>query len=87
METSTCKKCVGGGLIGAGEFPHLKQGAVSTCDMCGGSGKVATQEVGVEATEPVVETAPEPEVVPEVSEVPTEEKKSEDSSEVGSDAE
>lgn len=85
----TCKKCVGDGLIGAGEFPHLKQGRVETCDMCGGTGKTASEvpveEAPVEATPEaeVVETVVESEV-PEVTEALTEEKKSEDS-EVGSE--
>lgn len=80
METTTCNKCKGDGLIGAGEFPHQKLGRVETCDMCGGTGKTASETPVEEAP---VEAAPEPEVVPEV----TEEKKSEDGSETGSDAE
>lgn len=87
METTTCNKCKGDGLIGAGEFPHQKLGRVETCDMCGGTGKTATQIEGVEPIETITVTTPEPEVVPEVTEVTTEEKKSEDGSETGSDAE
>lgn len=100
----TCKKCVGDGLIGAGEFPHLKQGRVETCDMCGGTGKTVTEMNAADVITDMVtsvhkvETAPEPEIVPEqpprdnahvaegceqFPEAPTEEKKSEDS-EVGS---
>lgn len=94
----TCKKCVGDGLIGAGEFPHQKLGRVETCDICGGTGKTATQTEGVEPTETITVTAPEPEIVSEqppqdnayvaegceqFPEAPIEEKKSEDS-EVGS---
>lgn len=55
---TTCKKCHGDGLIGAGDQPWLKHGTVSTCDACNGTGKVSD-----DAQETVAET---PEVVPEV---------------------
>jgi DnaJ-class molecular chaperone len=35
----TCKKCLGEGLIGAGDQPHLRQGKISTCLDCAGTGK------------------------------------------------
>lgn len=58
-----CKNCLGDGIVGAGDQPWLKQGAQSTCAVCGGTGKIA-EEV---ATEPVVEAPAE-----EVGEVPAE---------------
>lgn len=37
----TCDVCKGDGLVGVGENPHLKEGPVSTCVPCSGTGKVA----------------------------------------------
>lgn len=36
----TCEKCAGDGLIGNGPNPHLKEGHITTCPDCNGTGKV-----------------------------------------------
>ena len=59
--STECEKCRGDGLVGAGEQPWLKQGAISTCPECSGKGQLAdvTPEVPVESTEPAPEVQPE----------------------------
>ena len=52
--TTQCPKCLGEGLIGVGENPHLKLGKISTCDVCNGSGQVdANAKASQVAPEPV----------------------------------
>src|ERR1035437_3474753 len=36
-----CPNCLGEGLIGSGDVPHLKLGNIRTCDVCNGTGIVA----------------------------------------------
>ncbi len=73
METK-CEACGGEGIVGAGDFPLAKQGVLSTCTVCGGTGK---------GSEEVAEAAPE-EVAPEA---PAEESFSPESEEVGETSE
>lgn len=42
--TSECTTCRGGGLIGSGDQPWLKLGAVVTCKECGGTGQIGEVE-------------------------------------------
>lgn len=51
--TTVCPVCRGEGIIGVGDQPHLRQGPLSTCPNCGGTGKVESVEVVVA---PTVET-------------------------------
>lgn len=37
---SICQKCAGDGLIGNGPSPWLREGHVTTCDKCGGTGNL-----------------------------------------------
>lgn len=37
---NTCTQCGGDGLVGAGDNPAAKQGPISTCGACNGTGKV-----------------------------------------------
>ncbi len=57
-----CEKCIGKGLIGNGDQPHLMQGAITTCPDCKGSGKLnedgSAWSVLDEAKDPVEEVAP-----------------------------
>lgn len=48
-----CTKCLGSGLIGSGENPHLREGHQRTCDLCGGTGKIAEGTVEAAAEAPV----------------------------------
>ncbi len=43
-----CTKCLGEGLIGSGENPELKQGAIKTCDLCAGTGILVDGQVASE---------------------------------------
>ncbi len=54
---NTCNKCKGEGLIGVGENPHLKEGPISTCDTCSGTGKADENAIAP--------STPEPEQIPE----------------------
>lgn len=38
---STCTKCAGGGLTGNGPEPWARQGHVTTCSECSGTGVIA----------------------------------------------
>src|ERR1035437_9767380 len=51
--TTQCDICKGEGLVGAGPEPHLKQGEISTCTNCSGTGQVGE----VTATAPVDTTS------------------------------
>ncbi len=53
MEKIQCTKCLGDGIIGSGDNPHLKLGKQVTCDMCGGTGKIdaPTASQGIVAPE------------------------------------
>lgn len=64
----TCDKCRGGGLIGAGDQPWLKNGAVSTCDKCTGTGQV--DESANTVSETPVEAPVEAPVVDESANAP-----------------
>src|ERR1035437_1580611 len=57
--TTQCDICKGEGLVGAGPEPHLKQGEISTCTNCSGTG-----QVGDETPEATPEEVPE-EATPE----------------------
>lgn len=53
----TCTNCAGEGIVGAGDFPTQKQGPLSTCTVCSGTGKI---EGAIEApVEPTPETPSE----------------------------
>lgn len=48
-----CEKCKGQGLIGVGDKPWERNGNVSTCDACAGTGKVVSAVVPAhEQTQP-----------------------------------
>jgi DnaJ-class molecular chaperone len=51
----TCKNCNGDGIVGNGPSPWLKEGAVHGCEVCSGTGQVASGE-----TVPVPEEATPP---------------------------
>jgi DnaJ-class molecular chaperone len=40
MAEQNCAVCGGDGLVGAGDQPTLKQGPLSTCTYCLGTGKI-----------------------------------------------
>lgn len=40
-----CGVCKGEGLVGVGENPHLKEGNISTCSACAGTGKLVSSEI------------------------------------------
>ncbi len=42
---SVCEACNGEGIVGAGDFPLAKQGPITTCGVCAGTGKVVESEV------------------------------------------
>ena len=49
-----CPKCLGDGLIGNGDNPHLKEGRIVTCPDCNGTGLVPEEVVeNVVSAEPV----------------------------------
>lgn len=54
-----CKNCLGDGIVGNGDVPHLKQGQIVQCPVCKGTGKVgdapAEEQVAPQA-EPVEES-------------------------------
>ena len=52
METITCTKCRGDGIIGNGPEPWAKQGATGTCPDCVGTGKVEQALPPAESSEP-----------------------------------
>lgn len=72
-----CGVCKGEGLVGVGENPHLKEGNISTCSACAGTGKSVSSEVtastpveptgdsSVAATNPEVEPKKNEELEPE----------------------
>lgn len=65
-----CPKCKGDGIIGAGDRPWEKAGATSTCDMCGGTGKVDGSTVEQENQPANETTQPIADVVADESQVP-----------------
>lgn len=54
---NTCSRCAGEGIIGAGEFPLAKQGPLSQCPDCAGTGKITASEES--PAEEVASTNPE----------------------------
>lgn len=68
--TANCPVCKGEGLIGAGDMPWLRQGPISTCGNCGGSGKVEDIAPEVVAEAPT-EPTPEPEAPTEETQTPS----------------
>ncbi len=44
MTLTICELCNGEGIIGAGDYPIQKNGPLSTCGDCNGTGKVGTLE-------------------------------------------
>ncbi len=58
--TTRCENCHGEGLVGAGDQPWLRQGPVTTCSPCGGTGKV-DEEIVKEASQDVIDGATTPE--------------------------
>lgn len=48
---SICQKCAGDGLVGNGPSPHLKEGHITTCPDCLGTGQI--QDAPVQKSENV----------------------------------
>lgn len=53
-----CTNCDGEGIVGGGEKPWLRLGALSTCGVCGGSGKVGAENAVAEAPVAPAEEVP-----------------------------
>lgn len=73
MQQTQCTKCLGDGIVGNGDNPHMKEGHQHTCDLCGGTGKIDAQ----------VTAAP----VEETQTADVEEKKDEQTDSTGDEAE
>lgn len=41
-----CQKCQGDGLVGQGDSPWKKEGKVTTCPDCSGTGRLPESEMG-----------------------------------------
>jgi|GEM_PF-2959147 len=58
---NNCETCAGEGLVGSGAFPILRQGSVTTCNNCEGTGKVIPAEPTEEPLNIVDDTVEVPE--------------------------
>lgn len=56
---STCNNCLGDGVVGSGDQPWLKQGALRTCELCNGTGQI-NDAPQVIVPDPTQEPAPGP---------------------------
>lgn len=55
---TTCKNCLGDGIVGVGDKPWLKEGPQSTCTVCSGTGQVEDGSVESVPETPAEEPAP-----------------------------